>query len=244
MFKGKYDIDEAEFEKQVEEEELQQLRLQGRAPAQINVESVSSASATGSASADGAEAADDSWMDEQDPISMPATVGKKQPRPKTMKEKRRQMAHRQRLREEQAKLKQKQFRRELENLPFIIAELHRTSQEQRERQQEREAIYAELRKRGIALPVQKQHPRLGKRLVPKFPYPAVALAEDVEGGSLRRIKPVMGLIKQQLERYEHRHLIEPVRDNEDKTITPLKRRDKHLWAARKLNVLPEGVSAE
>lgn len=186
-----------------------------------------------------AAAANDDWMNSDQPQS------KKQKRSKTKQEHRKHQELLQREKQLLVKKQQNRFAKSLEALPFVIADIQREERIRADVNDSKATVAAQL----------DRHPKLGNRLfIPTFPR--IPLTEDLEqnnstraeadasngsighGRALRNIKPAIGIVKDQLERYESRHMIEPFRRFDDKVWVGKRKRDKHMLRNRKLNVLP------
>ena len=108
---------------------------------------------------------------------------------------------------EQANKKAKQLRRDLSNLKALNKEIEAEEEERKANLARRNAVRAERRA--------SQPSRLGK-LRHKEADADVRFADELDGGSLRTLKPGVSLLRDRLKSYERREIIEPRRKIERK----------------------------
>lgn len=108
---------------------------------------------------------------------------------------------------EQANKKAKQLRRDLSNLKALNKEIDAEEEERKANLARRNAVRAERRA--------SQPSRLGK-LRHKEADADVRFADELDGGSLRTLKPGVSLLRDRLKSYERREIIEPRRKIERK----------------------------
>jgi nucleolar protein 53 len=101
---------------------------------------------------------------------------------------------------ELANKKAKQLRRDLSNLKALNKEIEAEEEERQAKLARRDAVRAERRA--------SQPARLGK-LLHKEAEADVRFADELDGGSLRTLKPGVSLLRDRLKSYERREIIEP-----------------------------------
>jgi len=121
---------------------------------------------------------------------------------KTIKDRNRQARNKILEKEMTLRKKERQQRRDLENLKHISEEVHTLEQDREERLKRRQADLEDL--------MNSEPPRLGKHKFTPMPIQVLTTEEIQEsGGSLRKIKPTPILAKERYKSLQRRGIIEP-----------------------------------
>lgn len=143
------------------------------------------------------ETEDDSDASEKDGLK-----GASRHHKKTIKDRNRQARNKVLEKEIEMKRKEKQQRRDLENLKDIHQQVDELEEERDDRRQRRKADRQELE--------ESAPPRLGKHKFTPLPIQVMTTEEIQEsGGSLRKIKPTPILVKERYKSLQRRGIIEP-----------------------------------
>lgn len=216
-----------EYKRQLLLQHTNQLLLQ-QAKHELLLDQLKSYDTTKYEKHDVSESDDDNWMNDDNSTA----VNKKQKKTKTQQHKRRQLLHRQRLQLEVQLANKKLYNKQLQQLPFITAELQQSLELQQKLHEKKSELRSQL----------NNHPRLGKRIIDPS-IPNIPLSDELhDTRSMRLMKPALGIVKNLVQNYEARHIIEPHRRFDDKIYHSKKRNNKYLMKNRKLHVLPNGMT--